>query len=145
MSGAFTVRTTTWGRDRPAISSVREPVFVIEQKIDAREEFDAIDPICDHILAQDNDGRAIGTGRIDAHGKIGRIAVLSEWRRSGVGRAILKKALELARDKGFGRVYLFAQVSAMGFYEREGFSGYGDRFSEAGIEHRAMERRILDR
>jgi predicted GNAT family N-acyltransferase len=27
----------------------------------------------------------------------------------------------------------------MGFYESAGFTGYGDRFIEAGIEHLSME------
>jgi predicted GNAT family N-acyltransferase len=119
---------------------VRLPVFVEEQKVDAREEFDDVDIVCRHILAVDPAGKAIGTGRIDDKGKIGRLAVLPEWRKSGVGRAILQKAVDLAREGNLKRVYLHAQVSAMGFYEREGFRSYGERFVEAGIEHVAMER-----
>jgi predicted GNAT family N-acyltransferase len=136
---SFTVRSATWSEDQAALQSVRLPVFVVEQKVDAREEFDAADLVCQHILAEDVDGHAIGTGRLDAHGKIGRMAVLPNWRKHGVGRAVLTKALELARDQGLTRVYLHAQVSAMGFYEVAGFIGYGDRFVEAGIEHLSME------
>jgi len=136
---AFTVRAATWREDRAALQSVRLPVFVIEQKVDAREEFDAVDLVCQHILAIDAQGKPIGTGRIDEHGKIGRMAVLPEWRQRGVGRAVLLMALSLARAQGLGRVYLHAQTSAVGFYARAGFSGFGDRFFEAGIEHLAME------
>jgi predicted GNAT family N-acyltransferase len=138
-SPLFTVRRVTWRDDQVALQSVRLPVFVVEQKVDAREEFDSIDLVCQHILAEDAEGKAIGTGRIDSHGKIGRMAVLPSWRKHGVGRAILTKALELAREQGLPRVYLHAQVSAMGFYEGAGFIGYGDRFVEAGIEHLSME------
>jgi predicted GNAT family N-acyltransferase len=98
-----------------------------------------VDLVCRHILASDSAGKAIGTGRIDAHGKIGRMAVLPTWRQHGVGRAILLKALELAREQGLKRVYLHAQVSALGFYARAGFTAIGDRFYEAGIEHQAMD------
>jgi predicted GNAT family N-acyltransferase len=136
---SFTVRSATWNEDQAALQSVRLPVFVVEQKVDAREEFDAVDLACQHILAEDAEGHAVGTGRLDAHGKIGRMAVLPNWRKHGVGRAILTKAIELARDQGLARVYLHAQVSAIGFYEVAGFIAYGERFVEAGIEHFSME------
>ena len=136
---AFTVRRASWHNDQAALQSVRLPVFVVEQKVDAREEFDSVDLVCQHILAEDAEGKAIGTGRIDTHGKIGRMAVLPDWRQHGVGKQILTKALEIAREQGLTRVYLHAQVSAMGFYEAAGFIGYGDRFVEAGIEHLSME------
>ncbi len=138
----FTVRAASWRDDQTALQSVRLPVFVVEQKVDAREEFDAVDLVCQHILAVDAKGHPIGTGRIDDHGKIGRMAVLPEWRQHGVGRAILLAALGLARAQGLKRVYLHAQVSAMGFYLRGGFVAFGDRFFEAGIEHQAMELRL---
>lgn len=139
---AFTVRLATWRDDRAALQSVRIPVFVVEQKVDAREEFDDVDPVCQHILALDSDGNPIGAGRIDAKGKIGRMAVLPEWRKLGVGRAILQKAVELARINGLKRVYLHAQVGALDFYAREGFAAHGSRFYEAGIEHQAMDRTL---
>jgi predicted GNAT family N-acyltransferase len=140
MASTFTVRAATWRDDQAALQAVRIPVFVVEQKVDAREEFDDVDPICQHLLALDLNGNAIGTGRIDTHGKIGRMAVLPHWRQHGVGRAILQKAIEVARQQGLMRVYLHAQLSAKGFYEREGFAGFGAHFLEAGIEHVAMER-----
>ena len=142
MASTFTVRAATWREDQAALQAVRIPVFVVEQKVDAREEFDEIDPICQHLLAVDSSGNAIGTGRIDSHGKIGRMAVLPGWRQRGVGRAILQKAIEAARTHGLKRVYLHSQVSALGFYQREGFADYGEHFFEAGIEHVAMERNL---
>ncbi|HYM34082.1 MAG TPA: GNAT family N-acetyltransferase, partial [Steroidobacteraceae bacterium] len=140
LNRAFSIRLATWSKDQRALRSVRLSVFVEEQKVDAREEFDDADPVCQHILAIDASGKAIGTGRIDDKGKIGRLAVLPEWRKLGVGRAILQKAVDLAREDNLKRVYLHAQVSAMGFYEREGFTSYGECFIEAGIKHVAMER-----
>jgi len=136
----FSVRAATWRHDAAALRAVREPVFIIEQSVDRNEEFDEVDLTCTHLLAVDGDGNPIGTGRIDSRGKIGRMAVLRSWRKQGVGRAILRKALETAREQGLKRVYLHAQVSALGFYAREGFTGYGERFFEASIEHQAMER-----
>ena len=139
MSAEFHVRSATWSEDSEALRSVRVPVFVDEQHVDPNEEFDSIDLQCLHILALDATGRAVGTGRIDAHGKIGRMAVLKEWRAHGVGREILRFAIEVARHRKLSRVYLHAQVSALGFYERSGFRACGVVFEEAGIDHRSME------
>jgi predicted GNAT family N-acyltransferase len=139
MTAAFKVRSATWAADSEALRSVRVPVFVDEQCVHPDEEFDDVDLSCIHILAVDLSGRAIGTGRIDAHGKIGRMAVLKEWRVHGVGREILSFAVAIARKQKMSRVYLHAQLTAFGFYERAGFKAYGDPFREAAIDHRAME------
>jgi|SRR5882724_9239932 len=135
----FTIRTATWRDDEVALRWVRTLVFVEEQEIDAREEFDDADKVCQHLLALDAHGKSIGTCRVEAQGRIGRVAVLAEWRKAGIGRVLLQNAIDLARINGMKRVHLNAQVSALGFYERAGFAACGERFLEAGIEHLAME------
>lgn len=140
MKPSFRGRSATWHQDRDALRSVRIPVFVVEQSVDPNEEFDEVDLVCRHFLATDAKGCAIGTGRLDDHGKIGRMAVAKEWRGRGVGRAILGAAVAAASQQGMRRVYLHAQVSALGFYERQGFRAFGECFSEAGIEHLAMDK-----
>lgn len=142
MNTAFSVRDATWVHDQTLLQQVRQPVFVVEQRVDAREEFDDVDLACHHVLAIDEHGNPIGTGRIDSHGKIGRMAVLKAWRNQGVGNAILDRLVQCARTRGDSRLYLHAQVSALGFYERAHFTSFGNRFYEAGIEHQAMERRL---
>jgi predicted GNAT family N-acyltransferase len=47
-----------------------------------------------------------------------------------------------AEIKGMKRVYLGAQKHAVGFYQKLGFSVYGDPYIEAAIEHIHMERFI---
>ena len=84
---SFSVRAAIWRDDEQALRSIRQPVFVVEQAIDAEEEFDAIDKACGHFLAVDQDSKPIGTCRLEPSFKIGRVAVLKEWRGSGVGRA----------------------------------------------------------
>ncbi|MBC7983206.1 MAG: GNAT family N-acetyltransferase [Candidatus Obscuribacterales bacterium] len=138
MQTAFTVRDANWRDDQHALQQVRQPVFVVEQHVDAREEFDDVDLVCQHVLAADANNIPIGTGRIDAQGKIGRMAVLAPWRNHGVGVAILQRLIAIARARGDSRVYLHSQVSALGFYQRAHFVPYGERFYEAGIEHQAM-------
>jgi len=66
--------------------------------------------------------------------------VLAVWRGRGVGAALLLRLVDLAREAGHGRAILNAQVSAMPFYARYGFTATGEAFEEAGILHRIMDR-----
>ncbi|HET7131807.1 MAG TPA: GNAT family N-acetyltransferase, partial [Gammaproteobacteria bacterium] len=64
--------------DYEAIRHVRITVFVEEQHVPEEIELDERDPLCLHVLAYDERGSPIGTGRLDVAygGKIGRVAVL---------------------------------------------------------------------
>ena len=135
------VRPVITAAERDAAYAIRRRVFQDEQGVPAEEEFDADDEVALHVVAVDGD-RAVGTGRLvlhPAHAKIGRMAVLREWRRRGVGRALLDALLAEARRRGAARAVLHAQVHAIGFYERAGFTAEGEVFDEAGIPHRRME------
>ncbi|MXX16883.1 MAG: GNAT family N-acetyltransferase, partial [Gammaproteobacteria bacterium] len=71
-------------------------------------------------------------------GKIGRMAVLPEWRSRRVGSALLEALISVARERGDREIVLDAQVSAEEFYRRQGFSREGDVFMDAGIPHVRM-------
>lgn len=122
-------------RDR--LRSIRRQVFIVEQNVPEELEWDNKDQGCTHILAF-SDGKAIGTGRLTKDGKIGRMAVLGSWRGQGVGGALLSRLVELARLAGLRQCELNAQVHAIGFYERYGFTPEGAEFDDAGIPHRRM-------
>ncbi|CAN5304883.1 GNAT family N-acetyltransferase [soil metagenome] len=117
---------------------VREAVFIREQAVPDDLEWDAADETCLHVLAESANREAIGTGRLEADGKIGRIAVLHEHRSAGVGGAILDTLISEARSRKLASVYLHAQVEALAFYEGYGFEAQGSEFLEAGIAHRRM-------
>jgi len=134
----FFVEDADYVRDLDALRAVREPVFVVEQKVPADLEWDELDPRSKHVLARDLQHRPIGTGRLTPVGKIGRMAVLPEWRGKGVGAVMLTRLIDLARTLGYTQVELHAQVSAIGFYEKFGFVAFGDEYEEAGIQHRSM-------
>lgn len=120
------------------LRAVRDVVFVQEQGVPEALERDALDPMCRHVLARDAQGRPIGTGRLTPDRRIGRMAVLPEWRNRGVGEELLKALLGQARELGWPEVSLHAQVPAMAFYARQGFLPYGERFVEAGLDHQSM-------
>ena len=140
---AFTVQAVEYQAALPQLRAVREAVFVQEQGVPLEVELDALDPQCHHVVALDAQGEPIGTGRLTPERKIGRMAVLADWRGRGVGDALLLALLDKARELGWPEVSLHAQVSAFGFYARHGFLPFGERFVEAGIDHQSM-RRLLD-
>lgn len=127
--------------EREQAFAIRRAVFVDEQKVPEDLEFDHIDSEAEHLLAF-LDERAIGTLRLrmidDQGAKIERVAVLAEGRGLGIGLALLREALTELRRRSCREVWLHAQTHALGFYERLGFSAYGDVFDEDGIEHQAM-------
>ncbi|HSF77308.1 MAG TPA: GNAT family N-acetyltransferase [Steroidobacteraceae bacterium] len=132
---------TSWAADRPRLQPVRREVFVTEQRVPEAEEWDDDDEVCVHVLALRN-REPVGTGRISPAGKIGRLAVLSEFRGRGIGDRILLMLIEQARHRGLAEVTLNAQVHAMPFYERHGFKAQGEVFDEAGIPHRRMQKAL---
>jgi len=142
MSGRFEVRAVDYAEARDALTAVRETVFVQEQGVPREIEQDALDPDCRHVLAIDDAGRPIGTGRLTPQRTLGRIAVLPEWRGNGVGDALLQALIDRAHAAGLREVSLHSQASAIGFYERHGFLPEGERYLEAGIEHLTMRRRL---
>ena len=142
MSTDWHVGIVEYGTALPELRAVRDVVFVEEQGVPVDIERDAIDAACTHVLARDPGGRPIGTGRLAADGKIGRMAVLRDWRGRGVGRALLLQLVEAARAADLRELFLHAQVDAERFYAAEGFLPVGERFEEAGIQHQAM-RRVL--
>jgi predicted GNAT family N-acyltransferase len=68
------------------------------------------------------------------------VAVLPEYRRLGVGDAMMRRLIELADRAGAEVVLLNAQTHARRFYERLGFHAVGQPFSMSGIEHQLMSR-----
>lgn len=135
----FRVEPADYQVDFKDLRAVREPVFVIEQNVPIEEEWDALDPLCHHVIARDAGHKPIGTGRLTPEHKIGRMAVLKEWRGKEVGAALLQTLIDKARELGWTEVSLNSQVSAIGFYEKFGFVSYGEEFEEAGIIHRKMK------
>lgn len=139
----FHIEPADYTADFNDLRAVREPVFVIEQNVPLEEEWDALDPTCRHVIARDSTNRPIGTGRLTPEGKIGRMAVLREWRGLGVGEALLRTLIEQARALGWPEVTLNSQVNAIGFYEKFDFQSFGELYEDTGIMHRQM-RLILE-
>ena len=123
-----------------AAFALRREVFVLEQKVPAEEENDALDLTATHFVAI-AEGEVVGTLRLldyPEHTKIGRVAVHALWRGKGVARALMDQAMAHARSRGSQRFYLTAQSDKLGLYEKLGFVAFGPEFFDGGMPHRAM-------
>jgi len=120
-------------------SSIRTRVFVEEQKVDRKLEYDHEEE--SHFYLLYVDGKPVATARwreTDKGIKLERFAMLKEFRNQGLGSELLQAVLNDVQklDK---KIYLHSQLMAVSYYERAGFKKVGDIFTEAGIEHYLME------
>ena len=140
--------------DMAQVFAVWHEVFVLGQNVPADLERDDLDQVCDHVLAR-VDGVVVGTGRlvpgrVAADGTlqaapvatVGRLAVAASARGSGVGARLLWLLETLVTQRGVPVVELHAQVHALGFYERAGYTSFGEIYREAGIDHIGMAKQL---
>ena len=120
------------------IFEIRNEVFVVEQNVNANEEFEFEESSIHFLLFEEKIPCATARYRQTKNGiKLERFAVLKEHRKKGYGSKVLKRILKEFDDVGVN-IYLHAQAKVVRFYEKHGFSKVGDMFSEANINHYKM-------
>ncbi len=124
---------------------IRREVFIDEQRVPPDRELDDLDAKCVHFLALYGD-EPVGTGRLRDYGpgtaKIERVAVRHNWRKRGVGAALVSALESWACQRGRRELVLSAQLDALPFYESLGYRTRGPEFLDAGIPHRHMHKRM---
>jgi predicted GNAT family N-acyltransferase len=124
---------------------VRHIVFVNEQNVSMEEEFDFLDKeaiLVNGVL----DGSVIATARIllsQNYVKVGRFAVIKEFRRFHFGTQLMNAIETIVKDLGFSEIRLSSQTHAQSFYESIGFVAYGDTYLDANILHIDMVKKIV--
>ena len=125
---------------------IRIKVFTDEQGfVDGEDETDNVSV---HFVAFDGDV-PVGTCRVfERAGEIlhvlGRLAVLKEYRKKGVGRELLSEAEKYVASVGGIGIILHAQVRAVEFYERCGYTGFGEIEDEEGYPHLWMKKIVKE-
>ncbi|WP_054659258.1 GNAT family N-acetyltransferase [Secundilactobacillus kimchicus] len=121
-----------------AAKMIRLAVFVDEQGIDPKLEFDPLDATLVHYVGYVAD-EPVTTARLAPSGstvKVQRVATLPEYRGQHLASELLRTIL--AAQPAGTEVTLNAQQTAIGLYERLGFKPVGAPFEEVGILHQAM-------
>lgn len=132
----------SWEQAQPTAGPLRFAIFVGEQNVPSGIELDDMDEKCVHAVAFDVDGKPIGTGRLLPDGHIGRMAVVKEWRRRGIGAEILQALIAEAGKRGHKDVVVSAQLQAAEFYRGQGFVAEGKVYPDAGILHQKMRKQL---
>lgn len=125
---------------------IRKKVFIEEQGITPEMEYDDLDDQAEHFVAYLN-GIPVSTARVISESStaiLGRVAAIKEYRHKGITRKMIKKIEEFEVGIGCIEIQLHAQKSAIPFYQKLGYVGYGAPFEEAGIEHLSMRKRFQE-
>jgi len=142
------LETGSWDSLKDKAQPVRTEVFVQEQGIDAKDEWDAADAGAVHAVITNRFGHPLATARLleksQGIAQIGRMAVLRVMRGSGLGRQLLLGLVAIAQARGDKEVRLHAQCSAQAFYAGVGFEPVGQPFDEVGIAHIAMRKVLVN-
>lgn len=123
---------------------IRQTVFVDEQGF--IDEFDEIDKIAVHGVMYDGNKpvatfRAFREDGSDEY-HIGRIAVVKEYRGTGIGLALMEKAKEKIEELGGKEIVLSSQMQAKGFYEKAGYTGEGEVYLDQDCPHILMRMKL---
>lgn len=126
-------------------AEIRNDVFIKEQGFE--NEFDTTDSTATHFVAFNDDGSAIATCRVFWDKKInsyvlGRLAVIKSQRGKVIGAAIVEEALDYVKNMGKKELMLHTQCRITGFYEKLGFTQFGDIEYEEDCPHIWMKKRI---
>ena len=123
---------------------VRKIVFVEEQNVPLEEEIDQFEDDATHFVIY-HEGSPVGAGRfrvVDGYGKVERICVLKEARKTGAGKAIMKAIESFAATQGLHKLKLNAQTHAIPFYSGLGYEIVSEEFLDAGIPHKTMMKEV---
>ncbi len=120
--------TETW--QQAGAYYVRIQAMAKKHHITLRQEFDGHDkPETKYIVVTDSDF-PVATARmypIDPSGvMIGRVVVLPEYRRQGIGSMVVRACEAWARELGYKKAVLESRDNKIAFYERLGYAIVGE-------------------
>ncbi|HRP33064.1 MAG TPA: GNAT family N-acetyltransferase [Agriterribacter sp.] len=74
--------------------------------------------------------------------RLRQMAVSSNLQKKGIGATLMNFAENVARDRGYQTMVMHARKTAVGFYQKFGYSISGNEFFEVTIPHYVMEKRL---
>jgi GNAT superfamily N-acetyltransferase len=115
------IRQTAAFAYSPAIIDEWAPVVIVRERVEAfRRWIERGEELI--VVATEPAGEIIGFGSIvPANSELRAVYVDAAYGRHGVGRALLTRLEELARDAGVAELRMDASINAVRFYEANGF------------------------
>lgn len=74
--------------------------------------------------------------------RLRQMAVQGNLQGKGIGASMMNFAENIARDNGYKKMVMHARKTAIGFYEKLGYTVVGSEFIEISIPHFIMEKRL---
>jgi predicted GNAT family N-acyltransferase len=119
---------------------LRKPLGLGFDKTDLEQEKEDI------LMGAFEDDRLLGCclmTRMDANTvRLRQMAVPNNMQGKGIGRALMIFAENIARDLGYRKLCMHARTTAVGFYQKLGYSINGQEFMEVTIPHYVMEKSL---
>jgi len=120
---------------------LRQPLGLQFHLKDIAEEWDSI-----HLASYSDSGQLLGglvLKPLDEETiKMRQVAVLPMAQKKGVGSFLVREAEKLAYTLGFRQMHLHARQEAVSFYKKLGYNKQGKPFTEVGIRHYAMSKKL---
>jgi len=142
----YSVRYASTEADREAAYALRREVFEVEQNVPRPLDRDSLDHQANHVVAFDENGRCVGTGRFVRRDnrvvQIGRMAVAADHRRHGVGAEVIDLLERLAILRGTAEILCHVQIPAIPFFKRRGYLQRGEEFLAEGVPHVLMAKSL---
>ena len=124
MAFELTIRLSATPEDLSSAREIRRLVFIDEQGIPARLEYDGHDDIAFHALGIVGN-LAVATGRLVIHdlktADLGRVAVLPDYRGAGIGRHIVAELASIASQEDVRTITIHPHEHLELFYRRLGY------------------------
>lgn len=74
------------------------------------------------VVVAEEAARPVGFAELELNGHIGRVYVSADHQRRGVGQALMNEVLSEAKRLGLPRLIVEASITALPFFEAQGFS-----------------------
>ena len=124
------------------VYAVRSAVYIAEQECPFAEEFDGNDHCATHLIGfiEGEPAGCIRARFFHDFVKFERLAVLKKFRKSSLASELCRSGIDLARRKGFRRLYAHSREGLEGLYARFGATPMGSdrKLSFSGFNYTEM-------
>jgi GNAT superfamily N-acetyltransferase len=99
-----------------------------------------------HIAAYDENHKIIGTAMFVPLSpttlKMRQVVVAEDWQGRGIGKELISFAENFAQSKGYQLIEANVRQTAIGFYDKLNYQTQGKEFTEVGIPHMKVEKKL---